>query len=108
MEKQSLPLVHNFRPAQGDNPPAIIMLHGYGSDENDLFSFASHIPDKYAVISLRAPLKMAPYGNAWYTIHFNDKGIDGIFGKIIVLGNAGDTIKRHRFIQNINCRIIGA
>jgi len=74
MEKQSLPLVHNFRPAQGDNPPAIIMLHGYGSDENDLFSFASHIPDKYAVISLRAPLKMAPYGNAWYTIHFNDKG----------------------------------
>ena len=29
------------------------MLHGYGSDENDLFSFASELPSKYAIISLK-------------------------------------------------------
>ena len=76
MKKQSLDIAHNFRAANGEEerPPAIIMLHGYGSDENDLFSFAQHIPDKYAVISFRAPLKLPPYGNAWYSINFDQQG----------------------------------
>jgi phospholipase/carboxylesterase len=73
MQKQSLSLTHNYRPPSGSDspPPAIFMLHGYGSDENDLFSFAAHIPEKYAIISFRAPLSLPPYGNAWYTIHFD-------------------------------------
>ena len=33
------------------------MLHGYGSDENDLFSFADYLPNKYNVISIRAPFE---------------------------------------------------
>lgn len=74
MEKQTLLLDHNFRSAQNNaaNPPAIIMLHGFGSDENDLFSFAAELPGKYAIISLKAPIKMEPYGNAWYNIYFDD------------------------------------
>ncbi|WP_310991794.1 alpha/beta hydrolase [Aequorivita marina] len=74
MEKQSLLLEHNYKPAKNasEKAPAIIMLHGFGSDENDLFSFASELPEKYAVISLKAPIKMEPYGNAWYNIYFND------------------------------------
>lgn len=74
MEKQTLTLEHNFRPASGNQalPPAIIMLHGFGSDENDLFSFASELPDNYAIISLKAPIRMQPYGNAWYNIYFDD------------------------------------
>ena len=47
------------------------MLHGFGSDENDLFSFASELPAEYAIISLRAPLRMEPFGNAWYSIYFD-------------------------------------
>jgi phospholipase/carboxylesterase len=47
------------------------MCHGYGSDENDLFSFASELPKELFIISLRAPHAMQPYGNAWYTINFN-------------------------------------
>lgn len=50
------------------------MLHGYGSDMNDLFSFASELPEQYAVISLQAPYKMQPFGNAWYTIHWEEAG----------------------------------
>ncbi len=46
------------------------MLHGYGSDENDLFSFASELPGEYAIISLQAPIRMQPFGNAWYNIYF--------------------------------------
>ncbi len=77
MEKQTLLLEHNYRPAHNptENPPAIIMLHGFGSDENDLFSFAAELPKKYAVISLKAPIRLEPYGNAWYNIYFdNDQG----------------------------------
>lgn len=51
------------------------MLHGYGSDENDLFSFASELPEELYIISVRAPYTMQPYGNAWYTINFEaEKG----------------------------------
>ena len=46
------------------------MLHGYGSDENDLFSFASELPKELFIISARAPYEMQPYGYAWYAIHF--------------------------------------
>lgn len=47
------------------------MLHGYGSDENDLFSFATELNPAYAIVSLRAPIAMKPSGNAWYTIYFD-------------------------------------
>ena len=74
MEKQNLLLEHNYRAAKNAEgaAPAIIMLHGFGSDENDLFSFANELPEKYAIISLKAPIKMEPYGNAWYNIYFDD------------------------------------
>jgi len=55
--------------------PLLIMLHGYGSDENDLFSFASELPKELFIISLRAPYPLQPYGNAWYAINFDaEKG----------------------------------
>lgn len=51
------------------------MLHGYGSDENDLFSFASELPSALFIISVKAPYTMQPFGNAWYTINFEaEKG----------------------------------
>ena len=57
------------------NAPLIIMLHGYGSDENDLFSFASELPKEFFIISVKAPHSMFPYGNAWYAINFDaEKG----------------------------------
>jgi len=58
-----------------DNAPLLIMCHGYGSDENDLFSFATELPDELFIISLKAPHPMQPYGNAWYAINFDaEKG----------------------------------
>ena len=77
MEKQQLQLEHQYRASNlnNPNPPLIIMLHGYGSDENDLFSFASELPSKYAIISLKAPYGLNPHGNAWYAIHFDN--LDG-------------------------------
>lgn len=53
------------------NAPLLILLHGYGSDENDLFSFASELPKELFIISARAPYQLPPYGNAWYAINFD-------------------------------------
>ena len=73
MEKQTLSLEHNFRPSSSHtkNCPTIVMLHGFGSDDNDLFSFSNELPNEYMIISLKAPLKLQPFGNAWYSIYFD-------------------------------------
>ena len=43
--------------AQSEDPtPAIILIHGYGSNMDDLFAFAEYLPDIFTVISLGAPL----------------------------------------------------
>lgn len=54
-----------------DQNPLLILLHGYGSNEEDLFSFAPELPDDSYVISVRAPYDLQPYGHAWYAIHFD-------------------------------------
>jgi phospholipase/carboxylesterase len=47
------------------------LLHGYGSNEEDLFSFASELPEEYYVISARAPYDMMYGSYAWYAINFD-------------------------------------
>ena len=54
-----------------DKNPLLLLLHGYGSNEEDLFSFASELPDNSFVVSVRAPYDLQPYGHAWYAIHFD-------------------------------------
>lgn len=72
MTTKPLSLEHVLRPsALKEKAPAILMLHGYGSDKNDLFSFASELPEEYMIISVQAPFSLEPYGNAWYEINFN-------------------------------------
>jgi phospholipase/carboxylesterase len=69
---KDLSLHHVCRPSSlKEHAPLLIMLHGYGSDENDLFSFASELPDELFIISVRAPYTLQPYGNAWYAINFD-------------------------------------
>ena len=52
-------------------PPLLILLHGYGSNEQDLFSFASELPDELLIISARAPMTLGPGSYSWYTINFD-------------------------------------
>ena len=51
--------------------PLLLLLHGYGSNEADLFSFASELPDEYYVISARAPYDLQYGSYAWYSINFD-------------------------------------
>ena len=54
-----------------DKNPLLLLLHGYGSNEEDLFSFASELPDHYYVISARAPYDIQYGSYAWYAIDFD-------------------------------------
>ncbi len=76
MLQTSLSLDYVLRPSTvTENPPVLFLFHGYGSDENDLFSFATELPEELLIISVRAPYPMQPYGNAWYAINFDaEKG----------------------------------
>ena len=51
--------------------PLLLLLHGYGSNEEDLFSFASELPDEYYVVSARAPYDLQYGSYAWYAINFD-------------------------------------
>ena len=51
--------------------PVIFMFHGYGSNEEDLFSFAAELPKELMVISVQAPYSLEPFGHAWYAINFD-------------------------------------
>ena len=53
------------------NPPLLVLLHGYGSNELDLFSFAEELPDTLVIVSLRAPYEMGYGGHAWYDINLD-------------------------------------
>ena len=54
-----------------DKNPLLLLLHGYGSNEEDLFSFAQQLPDAYYVISVRAPFDLTSGSYAWYSINFD-------------------------------------
>ncbi|MGY5846730.1 alpha/beta hydrolase [Salegentibacter sp. HM20] len=79
MMKENLNLEYIVREplVKSDKAPLLIMLHGYGSDENDLFSFAQELPEELFIVSAKAPYPMQPYGNAWYAIHWDNN--DGKF-----------------------------
>lgn len=51
--------------------PLLLLLHGYGSNEKDLFSFASELPEHYYIISAKAPYDLQYGSYAWYAINFD-------------------------------------
>ncbi|MFX0558000.1 alpha/beta hydrolase [Maribacter sp. CXY002] len=69
-----LSLEHIIKPSSvTDKKPAVLfMLHGYGSNEEDLFSFAQELPKELCIISVRAPYPLQPFGYAWYAINFDE------------------------------------
>jgi phospholipase/carboxylesterase len=61
--------------AGGEQAPLLVLLHGYGSDERDLFALIPHLPAGFDIAAVRAPLAPpwpAP-GYSWYPI----EGLDG-------------------------------
>jgi len=62
-------------PAERAGRPLLVLLHGYGSDENDLFALAPLLPPEYVVAAVRAPLSppSPTPGYSWYPIEGLDE-----------------------------------
>ncbi len=50
--------------------PLLLLLHGLGSNEQDLFSFAPHLDARYRILSVRAPRAYQHGGFAWFDLDF--------------------------------------
>ena len=47
-------------------PWLLVLMHGVGSNEDDLFGLADFVPAPFHVVSLRAPFVMGPNSYAWF------------------------------------------
>jgi phospholipase/carboxylesterase len=63
-------LVHRVRPAAGEPEGAMVLLHGRGADENDLYPFFDILdPDRRLVgVTPGGPLFLPPGGRHWYVV----------------------------------------
>ena len=63
---QSLTVVHQppRKPAPG-KPPLLVLLHGFGANEQDLLPMAARLDPRLAVASLRAPYQVRPGSYSW-------------------------------------------
>lgn len=74
-----LPLSFLHRPAEGASLPwLLVLMHGVGSNEQDLFGLAPHVPSPFHVLSLRAPYRMGPTANAWFEFTVSPDGTRSI------------------------------
>src|SRR6266498_1382584 len=51
-----------------ERPPLLVLLHGIGTDEEDLLPLAGYLDPRFLVVSARAPHEAEPMGHRWYAI----------------------------------------
>ena len=75
-----IPLTFLQRPAASATPRPwlLVLMHGVGSKEQDLFSLAPQIPERFHVLSLRAPFRMGPGSHAWFDFSIEPGGARSI------------------------------
>jgi phospholipase/carboxylesterase len=69
---QALPdtLAHVVRPAERDPAGALVLLHGRGADEHDLYGFLDILDPQRRLLgaTLGGPLALPPGGRHWYVV----------------------------------------
>jgi phospholipase/carboxylesterase len=56
-------------------PPLLLLLHGIGSNEADLFGLAPYLDERFLIVSARAPQSMGPGAYGWFNIDFTPQGL---------------------------------
>ena len=71
-----LPLTFLQRPAIATTPRPwlLVLMHGVGSNEQDLMGLAPQMPERFHVLSLRAPFRMGPGSHAWFDFSIEPNG----------------------------------
>ncbi|GAB5341635.1 alpha/beta hydrolase [Pseudomonas fluorescens] len=73
-----LPLAY-LEQTQSDsrNQPLVIFLHGFGSNEQDLFGIKDALPSTWTYLSARAPMPVDANGYRWFTKTSGDAEYNG-------------------------------
>ena len=66
MEAAGLTFLLHKPHAPSAKAPLLILLHGYGSNEQDLMGLADQLPQQYTIVSARAPITLSTGSYAWY------------------------------------------
>ncbi len=72
----TLSLVHLVRQPKNEagTPPLLLLLHGIGSNEHDLYGLAPFLDERFLIISVRAPNTLGPGSYAWFEADFTPQG----------------------------------
>lgn len=75
-----LPLTFVQRPAASTTPRPwlLVLMHGVGSNEQDLFALSPQISERFHVLCLRAPHRMGPGAFAWFDFSIEPGGARSI------------------------------
>ena len=92
--------------------PLLILLHGFGSNESDLHSFANYLPENHYIVSIRAPFKLSSGGFAWYNISFDQdmnkfNDHDQAKDSINMILSFIDELSKKYLIDNNNISLLG-
>ena len=73
---KTLSLVHLVRRpiVKAETPPLLLLFHGVGSNEHDLFGLAPYLDERFLIISVRAPNTLGPGSYAWFDVDFTPQG----------------------------------
>ena len=70
-------LIHAVREPSGnarESAPLLVLLHGVGSNEQDLIGLAPALDSRFFVVSVRAPITLGHSSYGWYPVQFTPEG----------------------------------
>jgi phospholipase/carboxylesterase len=71
--------------------PLVIFMHGYGSNEQDLFGIKDMLSTDYNYLSVRAPVQLQPGSYQWFTKKPQTADYDGV---TVDLKSSGELMSR--------------
>nr|BFD65927.1 hypothetical protein HAGR004_09490 [Bdellovibrio sp. HAGR004] len=69
--------MYTYIPAKEESSaktPVLVLMHGVGSNEQDLAEFGASLDPRLDVYSLRGPLPMGPHSYGWFHVNFTEQG----------------------------------
>ncbi len=62
------------RSPTADAPPLLVLMHGVGSNENDLLGLVPYLDPRFMIASVRAPFASGAGGFAWFRVTYTAGG----------------------------------